>query len=284
MSIFNNREIAFAIWLLVAFIFVLTKSDIRKSLTDVVKYFFKIKIQIFITITIAYTAVIVTILYLLNLWGISLLKDTIIWFCFSGIVMCLNMVTSSKQENLFKKIIKNNIKIVIMIEFLVNTYTFSFVVELFFIPFITFIAILDAVAQTDNKYNSVSKLINGLQFIIGVSILIYVIIHAISDYSNLGSFDTFRSILLAPLLTISFLPLIYFMLVFSAYEKLFIRLNLGTEKSKKLKNYAKREIINYCKFSLKRLNKILNMNVYNIMQIKDEKDVHDMINIYKRQV
>ncbi len=203
----------------------------------------------------AYTIGVVIILYLLNLWKISLIKDTIIWFCFSGVVICFDMLTSSKEENILRKITLNNIKIVIIIEFLVNTYTFSLLGELIFIPFITFIAMLDVVAQTDKKYSSVSKLITRLQFIIGATILIYAMSNAISDYNNLGSLDTLRSFLLAPLLSISFLPLIYLMLVFSAYENLFIRLNLGHEKSKKLKNYAKKEIIKHCQFRLKKIKR-----------------------------
>lgn len=284
MSPFNNREIALAIWILVVLVSVLSISNIRKSLSDVIKCFFKIKIQISLIIMMAYTTGVVIALYLLSLWKISLIKDTIIWFCFLGVVMCFNMVTSSKEENLFRKIILNNIKIVIIIEFLVNTYTFSLVGELIFLPFITFIAMLDTIAQTEKKYSSASKLITGLQSIIGVTILIYAISKAISDYKNLGSLDTLRSFLLAPLLSISFLPLIYLMLVFSAYENLFKRLNLGHEKSSKLKNYAKKEIIKHCKFSLKKIKKASNMNVYNLMQIRNEKDVEDMVEAYKGQV
>jgi len=284
MDIFNNREIASAIWLIVAFIFFSMKRDIREAFYNVFNCFFNIKIQISILIMIAYMAGIVTILYLLNLWEIFLLKDTIIWFCFSGYIMTFNILTSSKQENLFQRITKNIVIVVIIIEFLINTYTFSLGIELLLIPFIIIITLLDAIAETSDEYKSLLKLINGLQFIIMGSILIYATTHAILDFKNLGNINTFRSVLLAPLLTIFFLPLIYSMLVFSAYEKLFLRLNLGYEKSKKLKNNVKKKIIGHCKFSLQKLNKALNMNTYNLMQIRNEKDIHDMVKSYKRQV
>lgn len=83
---------------------------------------------------------------------------------------------------------------------------------------------------------------------------------------------------------ISFLPLIYFILLFAAYESLFIRLNLGYEKGKKLKNYARRKIIKQCLFSLKKIKKASNMNIYNLMHIRNEKDVDDMVKAYKDQV
>jgi hypothetical protein len=195
--------------------------------------------------------------------------------------MCFNLVTSEKEEDLFRKIIINNIKIVIIIEFIINTYTFSLVVELFFIPLVTLLVIMEVIAKKDKKYSSVIKIINGLYVIIGVVILFYVISNVVSDYRNFGSLDTLRNILLAPLLTISFLPFIYFMMLFDAYKRLFVRLNLGYEKSNKLKRYTKRKIIKHCLLSLKKVNKALNVNTYNLMHIRNKEDVDEMIKVYE---
>lgn len=283
MNIFNNREIATAIWLILIFIFMLIKRDIRKSLLKVIKAFFQLKILFSIFLMIVYTTGIIIVLYLVWIWDTSLLKDSVVWFLFTGILMSFNLITSTRDEKLFRKIIIDNIKIVIIIEFIVNTYTFSLVGELILIPFVTFIIILEVVAKTNKKYSSVAKLMNGLQIIIGLFILIYAISNVVSDYKNFGSLDTLRNFLLAPLLTISFLPFIYFMVLFTTYELLFIRLNCGYEKSKELKNYAKRKIIKYCLMSLKKVKKAMKMNTNNLMHIRDKKDVDEMIKSYKDQ-
>jgi hypothetical protein len=281
MSLFNNREIATTIWLFVIFAFSLSIGEVRKSLPNFVKGLFKRKILIWLFIMIVYTAGIVITLYSVGIWNFSLLKDTIIWFCFTGVVMSFNLAISSGNENLFRKIITENIKIVIVIEFLVNTYTFSLVGELVFVPFMTLIVMIDAIAQRDKKCSSAAELMNGLQVIIGMAILIYAVSNAISDYKNFGSLDTMRSFVLPPLLTISFSPLIYLILLFVSYEDLFVNLNLGYEKGKKLKNYARKEIIKHCLFSLKKIKKASNMNIYNLMHVRNEKDVDDMIKVYK---
>lgn len=278
MNLFNNREIATAIWLLVIFILMLFNRDIRKSFLDVFKKaFFDIKILSSIFFMIAYTAGIVFVLYQINSWNISLLKDTVVWFCFTAIVVCFNLVTSETDQNLFRKVIVDTIKIVIIIEFIVNTYTFSLVGELVLIPVVTFIVILGVFAKTDEKNSSVAKLTNGLLIIIGIVILIFVISNVVSDYKNFVSLDTLRKFLLPPLLTILFLPFIYFMILFTAYDDLFNQLNLGYEKSKKLKRYAKRKIIKHCLLSFKKVKKALNMNTYNLMHIRNEEDVDKMI-------
>lgn len=281
MNPFNNREIATAIWLLAIFIFMLIKRGIRESLLNVIKAFFKIKILFSIFLMIVYTTGILIVLHHVRLWNTSLLKDSIVWFCFTGILMCFNLVTSKKEENHFRKIIINNIKIVIIIEFIINTYTFSLVVELVFIPLVTLLVMMEVIAKKDKKYSSLTKIINGLYIIIGVVILFYVISNVVSDYKNFGSLDTLRNILLAPLLTISFLPFIYFIMLFDAYERLFVRLNLGYEKSSKLKRYTKRKIIKHCLLSLKKVNNALNMKNYNFMHIRNKEDVDEIVKVYK---
>lgn len=281
MDLFNNREIATAIWLFAIFIFMLVKREIRESLFNVINAFFKIKILFSIFLMIVYTTGILIVLHHVRLWNTSLLKDSIVWFCFTGILMCFNLVTSKKEENLFRKIIISNIKIVIIIEFIINTYTFSLVVELFFIPLVTLLVIMEVIAKKDKKYSYVIKIINGLYIIIGVVILFYVTSNVVSDYKNIGSLDTLRNIVLVPLLTISFLPFIYFMMLFDAYERLFVRLNLGYEKNNKLKRYAKRKIIKHCLLSLKKVNKALNVNTYNLMHIRNKEDVDEMIKVYE---
>ena len=283
MNLFNNREIATAIWLLVIFILMLFKRDIRKSILGVFKAFFEIKILTSVFFMIAYTTGIVFVLYQINLWNISLLKDTVVWFCFTGILISFYSVTSKREQNLFRKIIVDNIKIVIIIEFIVNTYTFSLAVELVLIPVVTFIAILGVFAKTDEKYSSVAKLTNGLLIIIGIVILIFSISNLVSDYKNFVSLDTLRKFILPPSLTILFLPFIYLMVLFSTYEQLFVQLNLGYEKSKKLKRYAKREIIKHCLLSLKKVKNASNMNTYNLKHIRNEEDVDKMIKACKDQ-
>ena len=278
MDLFNNREIATAIWLLVIFIRMLFNRDIRKSFLDVFKrVFLDIKILSSIFFMIAYTAGIVFVLYQINFWNISLLKDTVVWFCFTAIVMCFNLVTSETDQNLFRKVIVDTIKIVIIIEFIANTYTFSLVGELVLMPVVTFIVILGVFAKTDEENSSVAKLTNGLLIIIGIVILIFVISNVVSDYKNFVSLDTLRNFLLAPLLTISFLPFIYILILFATYELLFTRLNLGYEKNKKLKRYAKRKSIQHCLLSLKKVKKVLNMNTYNLTCIRNKEDVDKII-------
>lgn len=264
------------IWLLALFIYMLVKSDIIKLSTDIIKAFYKSKILVPILLMVAYTTGIVFVLYQINFWNISLLKDTVVLFCFTGILMMINSVTSDINQNFFRQIIVNNIKLIIIVEFIINTYTFSLVGELILIPVVTFIAILKVIIKPDEKHAPVAKSINGLQIIIGMTILIFAISNAVSDYKNFVNLDTLRHLIFVPLLTISFLPFVYLVALFATYELLFIRLDLGFEKSNKLKRYARREIIKHCLLSFKKVNKVSSMNT-DLMHIRNEDDVDVMI-------
>lgn len=281
MNLFNNREIAIAVWILVIFIILLFIRGIRESLKDLVKVLFHRKILILVLSIIVHTVGITFVLHLLNFWNISLLKDTILWLCFSGIVICFRYVSSKEDENLLRNIIIDNIKIVIIIEFITNLFTFPLAAELVLIPFMAFIAGLDVIAKTDKKNISVVRLLNGLQIIIGLFILIYAFSQAIADYKNIVNLDTLKSFLLAPLLAVLFSPFVYFMALLVKYELLFLRLEMGCEKSKKLKNYAKKKIILYCLLSLKKIKKALNMKTYNLMLIRNKDDVDEMAKAYR---
>ena len=152
MTLFNNREIATAIWLLVTLVFALSKHPIRKSMLDVVKTLFQPKLLFCIGFMILYTASLVAALNAANFWTMSLLKDTILWFCFAGVVLAFRFVMATNNVNVFSTIVVDNIKVILVFEFFINTYTFSLPVELVIIPCLSLLAIVDVVASTDEKH------------------------------------------------------------------------------------------------------------------------------------
>ena len=93
-----------------------------------------------------------------GLWNVDMIKDTVIWLCMSGFSMVIDFVTSREDEDVFKKVIRDNVKAVIILGFLVNTYTFSFVGELLFFPVVTFLVLLDSVARMNKQHAGIARL------------------------------------------------------------------------------------------------------------------------------
>lgn len=283
-EIFNNREIATAIWICIISILFSFKSEIRNSVLNSLKIFFNWKIQLSILSLIIYSSIIVSLLHSIKFWTFDFLKDSIMWFCFTGIVLSFDALTKSKDEDLFKKVIFNNIKVLIILEFIINTYTFSLIGEIIFLPIITFIAMIEVFSKFNKKYSPIEKLTSYIQIAIGIIILTLSTTKIITDFNNFGNLNTLRSFLLPPFLSISILPFIYLMFIISNYEQLFLKLNFYKTKNKKLINYAKKRIFCNCLLSLKKTNKALNMNIYNLMHINTYEDVDEMDKIYKKEL
>lgn len=277
MGPFNNRELATAFWLLLFAVWALRKSEIRRSIGEAFRAFWRFKIVASICLMLLYVTGMVAFLVGIGMWEVGLLKDTIVWFFVGAMAMMMRFATAHAADNIFRKILTDSIKIVILLEFLVNTYTFSLVGELILVPLFTFIAIIDVVASMNEKHAIIAKLAKGIQIVAGFVILAVAVTRAVEDFQNLKSLDTFRSIALAPLLSVLMFPFIYIMLVISRYEFVFIRLDFGGEKTRSLRRYARRQIMMHAGFSLKRLQHLLRNHMSDLMHIEKESDVDSFL-------
>jgi len=276
-SPFNNREIATAFWIIVFLTFALRKADIRKSFAAVLRAFCQFKILLSVCLMVLYTGAAVMLLAAIGLWNVSLLKDTIVWLCVNAMAMMMRIITSDDAENIFRKILTDSFKIVIVLEFLVNTYAFSLPTEFVFVPILTLLAMVDVFVRSDEKYSAVAKMTQRAQMVIGIVILAITVSRAISNFQNLLSLDTFRSIALAPLLSLLFTPFLYVMVLISKYELVFLRLNFGMEKERGLKRYARRRILIYAGLSLRKLQHLLRNHAGDLMRIQTEADVDRLV-------
>ncbi|WP_338825518.1 hypothetical protein MHOCP_10940 [Moorella humiferrea] len=148
---FNNREIATAFWFIVFLAFALRKADIRKSFMAVLRAFCQFKILLSVFLMVFYTLAVVRLLAAIGLWKVSLLKDTIVWLCVNAMAMMIRFITSDDAENIFQKVLTDSFKCIIVLEFLVNTYTFSLPTELVLVPILALIAMVDVIASSDEK-------------------------------------------------------------------------------------------------------------------------------------
>jgi hypothetical protein len=257
------------------------KPDILKPIWKVIQTFCQLKILIPVCAMLLYVAMSVFLLYRLELWRTGLLKDTIVWFCISAIAMVMRFVPPDESKNVFKTIMTDNLKIVIILEFIVNTYTFSLPVELIIVPVITCLTLLEAVAGFDKKNAIVEKFVKGVLGILGLILLIVATKHVFDDFQNISKIDALRSIVLVPLLSILISPFIYLLVLYAKYDLVFLRLDLGREKTKKLKRYARYRIIMFAGLSLRRLEYILKNHAMDLMHLQTESDLD--ILVQKRQ-
>jgi hypothetical protein len=277
MRLFNNREIASGFWLLAFAAFALRRREVRESIANLVRISCHLKIVVPVGLMLLHTTGVVVLLRTVGLWKVILLKDTVVWFALGAMVMMMRLGSSDDAEEILRKVVADNIKVVILLEFLSNTSTFSLPVELVLVPVLASVAVIDVVASHDQASLTMAKVTKRLQAMIGLVLLCIVLARAIADFQNLRSWDTARSIVLAPLLSIFLTPFLYAMALYSRYELVFLRLNLGIEKEPELKRYARRRIMKHSRLSLKRLQRLLRYHAADLMQIRSKAGVEYLL-------
>jgi hypothetical protein len=281
MDLFNNREIAAIIWFILLFIYILYNIKARKSFYSFINALFGFKILVSIGLMILYTIGMVYILKRLSCWNISLFKDTLIWFVFSGIILCFGTVSSKYSKNVFRNIFVDNLNLIIVVEYVINLYVFPLLIELVLIPLIVFIVLIESIAQLESKYESVIKLMKYFQSTIGLIIIGFVLVNLFNNYDHFVNIDNLLSFILPILLTLLFIPFVYFFLLFVSYESLFLKLRFGFNKSSELIKYAKCRIVTHCNISI---NKVISVSKFSDPSICHIKDVNDVDKILESVV
>lgn len=214
-QIFNSREIATILWLLVILVFALTKPDVRNSLASLVKA--ASKLWVVFVASILYTSACVFLLCQLNLWSLSLLKVTILWF-FGWALIALANFSSMEKKKVVQKLLLELLGLTAIVSFLTNFYTFPLILEIALIPIATFIVITPLLLR-EQKHDNVKMLFGRLSVLLGLSVLLINGVKAINNLSEFASSSTLYEFALPVILSLLFLPFVYALNLYSNYQQ-----------------------------------------------------------------
>lgn len=274
---FNDREKAVIIWLLIFLVWALFRENIRTSILDVLKALFQKKLVVVLAAMLLYVVLTVFLFYKIQLWDFLLIKDTVFWLLGTAFVLLMNANKATQNEHYLKEILLDNLKLILVLEFIVNLYTFSLWVEIIFMPLLFIIVAMGTVAEMKKEYMPVKKVIDTILAILGICLIIFAIFNLFSNYQSFATVDNLRAFLLPPLLTLAYMPFLYFFALLMAYESLFIRLDIFLKKDNALAKLAKQKILVLCHVNLGKLNKFITANNKEFLNLKDKNDVLNMI-------
>ncbi len=283
VKVFSTREMATMIWVLILLPFILNKKENRKALLNVIRAF-KLKLIISILVLIGYVTCIILILYKCKFWDSSMIKDTIFWIIFTGIGISFKYDSKLSIREFFYESFKDNIRIMLIFEFLFSTYTFSILIELLLLPLSTFIIGIKTISERDEKLKPVNKLMMSVEVLLGLVITIFTLKNIVNNIDTITSVINLKNFILPIILGVSLLPYIYLFAVYMGYETLFFRLYIGSEKSKYIIKKAKMVLLVNCKLNLFKINKACSMGLYNLMAVETDEDIENMKKIYKENL
>ncbi len=275
----STRETSIIFWSIIIFSILIFIA--RKQLSNLLKVFFSSKIIIALIGFVIYYIVVIYILSVFKLWDIKLLKDTFIWFFTAGVIVFFNS-NKINNTNYFIQILKDNFKVIIFLEFVLNFYTFSLVTELILIPIITSITILYEYSKhtmlKNPEHIKANKLFKSLLSLFGFIILVSTTYKIINDYRNLITMDNLKSIYLPIILTILSIPFYYLLALYVICEDFFKGIDFMFTDHK-IKKELKKQILINSNFNLNYLTnirkKLVKIDIYN-------NEISDYIKIIKK--
>jgi len=279
-DLFNSREMALAIWIAIAVIVILFKKSIRKDFGGVLKALFVWNLMSWLAGMAVYISVFIYLFYRIGLWTPDLLKDTVFYSLFSATVSMFKANKISEDKHFFLEMLKDNLKLGILLEFLIGQYTFDLRVELLIVPIAVLLAGMQAFSGTDAKYASVNKLINRIWLIAGAFMIYHVTSSVIQHFHELLSIDVLRQILLVPNLTLVFIPFLYILSLRMVYEEQFVLLSFKL-RDKKLLRFAKRQAIVKFNTDLRGLKRWVNR--WNLSHPQTREEILATIDAFKAQ-
>lgn len=241
VNILNNREIAIALWLLAISIYLFLSpkmAEVRHSFKSLISAFFVKQIQVVLWLMVAYMSAIIYYLSEVDLWNIEQLKNTIFWSVSVGFMSLFKLESIKKDKSFFKHSVIDNLKLLTILQFIIGVYTFSLWIEVILAPILAVVVMMLAIAETDKKHHKAKVFLEYCLSLFGFILIAYTFYMLVTNFGEFGKEKTAYDFFVPPLLTLLYLPFVFFMLVYSSYEQVFVRLKFSI-KNKYYRHLAK---------------------------------------------
>jgi hypothetical protein len=273
---FSSREIASAFWLCAFLLWGFSHEKVRKGSVDVLLAAAQVKIAVPVLLLVLYVGSVVAALSFTGAWTTDLVKDTLLWFAFSGLIFPFSFVTGKYEGRILPQLIKDAVSVLVLLEFLVGTYTFPLILELIVLPVITIVALLGAFAETSKGHPSVAKLMGALQMLFGLVVLSSALHKAAGDFGTLTTLASLCQLMLPVFLSLSLAPFTYMLLAYVNYENLFIRLRFHVVDPA-VRRYAKRRIALHLRFNPHRVKQFQRDRSLELLSVQTKDDVDRLL-------
>ena len=268
-EVFNNREIAVGIWVMLAVAISVFTKPVRQFLKSVFPILFCRKFVVFYIVFLSYFGLMTYGLYAIGFWDSSLLKDTIFWVLFLELPLFVKTIEKAKDNHFFAQLIKENIALIVIIEFILNFWTFGLIAEIIIVPIAVFIGFLYAISAREKNYQQVKRFFDWLFAIFGVVIIINTVAHIIQTPNEIINVAALKEFLLPILLLILNLPIVYGLALYNTYEQVFIRV----KGSKSQKPKIKRKIFRFAGVYLSKITAVRNHSAQTLVISLTETDM-----------
>jgi hypothetical protein len=273
VGVFTTREIAVAVWAIAALFATLTIKSARRSFIGLIRAASNWKLLLSAALLAGYTALFVRGLFILDVWESELLKDTILWFLFSGMALAFSAMSGAKQGGFWRKAAQRQLKSLLAVEYVVSASTFPLPVELLFIPACAVLIAFDTVAKRKREFKRVARITSAVIAIISLAVIGFALRDVRYLFSDTQLPHTLRGAALAPILSLACLPFAYLLALTALFEELVGRMSFGPTRDHALARYAARRVFLHCRLRPVQIQEFSKKYVVELMNLSAKADV-----------
>ncbi|ACV29469.1 Uncharacterised protein [Anaerococcus prevotii] len=277
LGIFSTREISILIWLTIIISLILIKKETRIAFIDCIKLLFEPKIAIIWFIYCLYIFLITILLTNLSIWKRIYIKDIIIWTILVGMINYFKSITDNDSVFSLRKLIKDNINVTIIVEFIISIFTFDIILELIIAPIATILSLLSLYIERNSNYENVYKIIDGIMGAFGLFLAFKTIGVGIYEYKYLNIKDTLVSFMIPIIYSFLSITLYYIIRLYVRYEVVFVSLPFSRVINSKIKKRRFYKIFKVCRFSIEKLEYFYKNYVPYMYESMSEEEFDDVL-------
>lgn len=208
----------------VALVWMLKRTEIRQSLTGIVRSLVQPKIVLTLGGFVLWVVGCAWIAARVGLWESSLVNESVYWFLATGFVL-YGAAKLSRGEGSLRQMARRVLTLSLLAEVAVNLVVMPLWVEIFFLPLITALVALQVFAEGKEEFAPGKMLIDVVVAVIGLALLAFVAVSLIADPDQLNLAQLARKVALPVWMTLLSLPFIYLLGLWAAYELAFNRID-----------------------------------------------------------
>ena len=253
----NNRETASLIWIaaFLGYAFLNDKEGHKaEAFKGLLRAFFAPKIIVVLVWASLWIILCVQALSYVGVWEISNLKTTLLWAITFAFVTLLDTNRISEDDTYFRKTIRDTIGATVVVTFIAEAYSFSFIAEIILTPLLALMAVIQILSEKNSEQASVNKLVSNILATMGLAYIGYGMYMVVTDFGEFASWNILREFFIPIVLSLLFLPYLFVIAVLVSYELTFLGFRWALPDDA-LQRYAKFQAIVRFRFDLNGLRR-----------------------------
>ena len=237
----TNRILAQVVWLLMAIVLLASFSKTRLIVRDTLLIFLLLLRRFLIWMALGWLIIIVYVAYALGFWDSDLMVATVWWSLASGSVLFYDAATSTYGMKFVSYRLRKLVSVTLIVEALIVLVEMPLLFELFLVP-VSFIAMawLTFLDNESARPNLMTNCIKYLAPIIGPSLIAFNIWSWVNDRVSVSIRELVREAFLPAYLTITFIPFLYCLAIYSKWELCYRKIKNVTSTEPHVRRLSKR--------------------------------------------